>query len=548
MIRLARLAALLVGAMVILVLSAGGASAHPLGNFTVNYYEGLRLSTTSIDVTAIVDAAELPTYQTVAPAVDRDRNAARSPAEEAAYAGRECGRLAVGLRLTVNDRRVPLTVRGSRIAFLPSSALRGLYTSRLSCDLSAPADLHRRAAVRFTDSVDRRYGWHEITAVGTDVHVTDSAVIGSGQPVDGTSVSDELRNYPNNLLSAPLDVRSVRFTAVPGAGAVAAGRYAVSGSSALVRALEPLTGAFYRTAAVPNLTVPVGLLALALAIALGCGHAALPGHGKTVMAAYLVGRRGSLRDAVLVGATVTFTHTAGVLLLGLAISVSAQFVGTDVLRYLGALSGLLIAAVGVGLLRSALRARRAAATHGGQSVPISELVGAGVATRASAHLEAVGGAAHHHGHDHDGHDHDHSGPDHHAHSGPDHHAHSGPDHHHGPGHDHGLQFSRRGLVGMGVAGGLVPSPSALVVLLSAVALGRTLFGVALVVGYGVGMAATLMATGLLLVRLRGRLDRLTSGRRFGMAERYVRAVPVLTALLVLIVGLGLAARAVGSPV
>lgn len=532
MIRLARLAALLVGAMVILVLSAGGASAHPLGNFTVNYYEGLRLSTTSIDVTAIVDAAELPTYQTVAPAVDRDRNATRSPAEEAAYAGRECGRLAVGLRLTVNDRRVPLTVRGSGIAFLPSSALRGLYTSRLSCDLSAPADLHRRAAVRFTDSVDRRYGWHEITAAGTDVHLTDSAVIGSGQPVAGTSVSGELRHYPNNLLSSPLDVRSVRFTAVPGAGAAAAGRYAVSGSNALVRALEPLTGAFYRTAAVPNLTVPVGLLALALAIALGCGHAALPGHGKTVMAAYLVGRRGSLRDAVLVGATVTFTHTAGVLLLGLAISVSAQFVGTDVLRYLGALSGLLIAAVGVGLLRSALRARRAAATHGGQSVPVAELVGVGVATRASAHLEAVGGAAHHHGHDHDGHDHDHSGPD----------------HHHGPGHDHGLQFSRRGLVGMGVAGGLVPSPSALVVLLSAVALGRTLFGVALVVGYGVGMAATLMATGLLLVRLRGRLDRLTSGRRFGMAERYVRAVPVLTALLVLIVGLGLAARAVGSPV
>ncbi len=96
---------------------------------------------------------------------------------------------------------------------------------------------------------------------------------------------------------------------------------------------------------------------------------------------------------------------------------------------------------------------------------------------------------------------------------------------------------------MGIAGGLVPSPSALVVLLGAIALGRTWFGVLLVLGYGLGMAATLTAVGILLVRLRDRMDRLPfQGLRHGL-ERLQRWLPTLTATLVLVVGLGLAVRA-----
>ena len=113
------------------------------------------------------------------------------------------------------------------------------------------------------------------------------------------------------------------------------------------------------------------------------------------------------------------------------------------------------------------------------------------------------------------------------------------------GHTHGPAAGRGGLIGMGVAGGLVPSPSALIVLLASIGLGRTVFGVVLVLAYGVGMAATLTAVGLLLVRLRGRLDRRgiqPRGARCSPGSR--RAVPVLTAGLVLLVGLALVARGV----
>ena len=136
------------------------------------------------------------------------------------------------------------------------------------------------------------------------------------------------------------------------------------------------------------------------------------------------------------------------------------------------------------------------------------------------------------------HPHDHSHPHDHGH-----------DHGHGgwwtDGHTHGPVAGRGGLIGMGVAGGLVPSPSALIVLLASIGLGRTVFGVGLVLAYGLGMAATLTVVGLLLVRLRGRLDRRAAdvrGRRW--LARLAVAVPVLTAGLVLLVGLALVARGV----
>ena len=99
-----------------------------------------------------------------------------------------------------------------------------------------------------------------------------------------------------------------------------------------------------------------------LAAVLGASHALLPGHGKTVMAAYLAGRRGTRRDALLVGATVTATHTAGVLVLGLVLSVTTAVAPDGVLSWLGVLSGLLVAGIGAGLLVSAARARRPAPT------------------------------------------------------------------------------------------------------------------------------------------------------------------------------------------
>jgi ABC-type nickel/cobalt efflux system permease component RcnA len=271
---------------------------------------------------------------------------------------------------------------------------------------------------------------------------------------------------------------------------VGGGGAGVATGSAADGVLGGLTRSFTALVARTDAPAWAGPLAVVLAVVLGAGHALLPGHGKTVMAAYLAGRRGTRRDALVVGATVTATHTAGVLLLGLGVSVSSAFAPEGVLRWLGVVSGLLVAGIGVVLLRSAVRPR--------------EVVYAGF------------------------HDHHH-------------------DHGHGHGHSHAPpRFGRGALVGLGIAGGLVPSPTALVVLLGAVGLGRTWFGVGLVLAYGLGMAATLTAAGLLLVGLRDRIDRLPLAD--ALRHRAARLTPLLTSALVLAVGVGLTLRSLAGAV
>jgi ABC-type nickel/cobalt efflux system permease component RcnA len=266
----------------------------------------------------------------------------------------------------------------------------------------------------------------------------------------------------------------------------------IPGAGPIARLVERLNRFFTSLAGARHLTLGVGLLAVLVSLLLGASHAALPGHGKTVMAAYLArkgsdGVRGSTRDAVVVGATVTVTHTLGVLVLGLALSLSSSLAGESVTKDLGVISGALVALIGAGLLVTALLRRRL--------------------------------------------------PEHQEH-GHDHHQHAHDDHHHEHTHVHGR--GRLGLVGMGVAGGLVPSPSALVVLLGAMALGRTWFGISLVFCYGIGMAATLTAAGILLVRVSDRWAGRVA-RRLG-SQHLAGAAPVMTAGLVLVVGLGLATR------
>ena len=378
------------------------------------------------------------------------------------------------MTITADGQSLRWTVAASSFTDVPASG--GLSTTRLTCTLTAALATPATVGVTTRYHVDR-VGWREITAIGDGVALP-------GSPVPAASTTDELRRYPDDLLSSPLDVRSVSLRVVPGAASSSPSAAAAlpAAPSFLARAERTL-----RDLAGGRLTPLVGVLAVLLALVLGAGHAALPGHGKTVMAAYLAGRRGRPRDAVLVGATVTASHTGAVLLAGLVLSLSASLAGETLLAYLGMASGVLVTAVGIGMLATARRARP------------------------------------HHGHTHS-HGHGH------------HHAHDHGDH----GHSHGPQ-ERRGrlaLVGMGLAGGLVPSPSALVVLLGAVALGRTAFGVGLVVAYGLGMAATLTAAGLVLVRLR---DRWRPERRW---PRLARLAPSLTGALVLLVGLSLAARAV----
>ena len=444
------------------VAPATAASAHPLGNFTVNHYDGITVRGDAVDVLAVVDFAEIPTAQRRGPVDAHDM----------------CTDVAAHESLTVDGRRVALAVTSSSYTLRPGAA--GLHTSRLECRLHAPvATSDRNRTVTLADGYDSaRIGWREITATAVGAHLV-------GSPVPATSVSDQLRHYPNDLLSSPLDVRRATLAVAPGAGRSTFARQLakVPGAGPVARVVDRLDRLFSGLAGARHLTLGVGLLAVLVSVLLGATHAALPGHGKTVMAAYIAGKRGSVRDAVLVGTTVTVTHTAGVLALGLALSLSSSLAGDRIEGELGIVSGMLVVLVGIGLLNSALRRRR-----------------------------------HEHQHVHEHH------------------------HEHGHPHDHGHSHERRraGLMGMGVAGGLVPSPSALVVLLGAVALGRTAFGVLLVLFYGVGMAATLTAAGLLAVRLTDRWGARLSRRR--LAQRLAGATPLVTAGLVVVVGLGLAAR------
>jgi nickel/cobalt exporter len=223
-----------------------------------------------------------------------------------------------------------------------------------------------------------------------------------------------------------------------------------------------------------------------LAMVLGAGHALAPGHGKTLMALYLTGRRGSLRDALVVGASVTVTHTVGVFLLAVLLSVSALAAPEALYAWLGPVHGALVVAIGAALLIRRWR------------------------------------------------------PD------PDHRHHHSHGHEHGHAHGHGHPRRRlAGLVGFGVVGGLLPSPSALLVLIGAQALGRTGYGVALVLAYGLGMAACLSSVGWLAAR-GGRMLEAPRSRRHPVLVWTGRRLPALAATMIICSGVFLVARSLAG--
>jgi ABC-type nickel/cobalt efflux system permease component RcnA len=512
MSRRLRILAALAVATIAVVVPAGAAVAHPLGNFTVNTSAALSVERERVSVDFVVDMAEIPTYQ-ARRSLDADGDGQISDAEGAAWAAKNCADAAGQAQVSFDGRPARLSVGSAAVSFPPGTA--GLPTLRLTCGLTAPAAIGRgEHSVAWHSSVyTDRVGWREVTAVGSGTSLLSSDV-----PVN--SASAQLTRYPADLLSSPLDQRSAKLRvrgdggtssgAANGAAAVAgppAGRV----SSALPRGVDAASRSFTALVARRNLTVAFGALALALAVVLGAIHALAPGHGKTVMAAYLVGQRGSLRQAGVIAITVTTTHTVGVLILGVVLSASTTLASEAIYPWLGLASGAMLAAVGFNLMRRAWASRRGRA----------------------------GGEGHTHVHTHT-HDHQPAQPHPHSHG-------LGRPHSHGPHLDTALAdgpMSRRTLVAMGVAGGMVPSPSALVVLLGAIALGRAWFGVVLVVGYGLGMAFTLTAAGLLLVRARGILDRreTTTSSRPSRLAVLAGAMPAVTATVIVTVGLFLAVQ------
>lgn len=450
----ARRLAAVAGAVAGLLLPAV-AVAHPLGNMTINHYAGIRVGLAEVRLDVVIDQAEIPTFEERV-RLDTDGDGEVSDAEVAAAREPECRALADSLELKIAGSVVALTSAGADLSF-PLGA--GLPTMRLACEYVAalPSPLGADGVeIEFTDrSFEGRLGWREIVVEGdgTTVQATDGEFL-------TRSLSERLTRYPAASVTELPDMSGVKFRATPGGGAAPSA--ATPGTSA------PSPEGFPAVFGATDLSPLVVLMSLLAAIALGAFHALTPGHGKTLVAASLVGARGTAVHAAVLGLAVTVSHTLGILVLA-AIIVGAQGLmpAEVVAGWLPLVAALGIVAVGGWMLVTELRRLRLARDAGDRA------------------------------------------------------------------HEPGPAIARRSLFALGLAGGIVPSTSALLILLGAIAAGRPAFGVVLVVAFGLGMAVVLCAIGVAIVRARSWVDRASVGTRFHLVSGYA---PLAASVVVVSLG------------
>ena len=479
--------ALFAAAIVVLLAVAGAApaSAHPLGNFTVN--RAIRVDIGSgVSVTAVLDLAEIPAFEVIRE-VDTDGDELLSPAEGDPYAETTCATWADDLAVTVDGLASSLEPLAAPELALPTG-VGGLSTLRLVCRFTVTGDLSADAthALSVRDRTDDdRIGWHEVSAGAGE----GAAIVESDVPE--TSPSALLTAYPQDALTAPPDVRSANVAfkvASSASGSVVPAAGIATGRSGDVDPLAALIGG--------ALSPGVVALAILLSLGLGAAHAVSPGHGKTLVAAYVLGSGGSARSALQIGLWVAVSHTAGVLVLGAVTLVASELVLPErLIAWLSLGSGIVVTGLGLVLL-----GRLAMSPRGGTS-----------ATHAIHD--------HPHGRDHP-HDHDHAPP--------------------------AGRLTWRSAIALGFAGGAVPSASALIVLLVAVSTDRPLLGIGLIVCFGIGMAIVLGGLALLAGRVRhvaARPDGLASRRSARLA---VRLAPIAAGVIVLVSGLAFTVAAIGQ--
>jgi nickel/cobalt transporter (NicO) family protein len=438
---------LLIAVLALLALPAG-ATAHPLGNFSMNHIAEVSVSSDRVDIHYVLDQAEIPTFQ--------ERGIA-----QAERVGRKRAEVLRRLTVTADGRAVQLTPGTPTLELRPGAG--GLQTTRF--ELSLSAQVHARRVAVHDGTYPGRIGWRAVVARpghGTAVHSS----------VPAADPTHALTRYPKDAVASPADIRSAALEVAAGNGTVVApggaraGSAATDGSRASGKATagDGLAGLFAAAAA------GQGVLLLLLLAAFGWGavHALSPGHGKAMVAAYLVGTRGTARHAAALGATVTVTHTAGVLLLGVvALTLSAFVLPEQLYPWLNLASGLLVVVVGGAVLRQRARKRK--------------------------------------------------------------HAH----HHH---HHHHEDLSARGILAMGASAGLIPCPSALVVLLAAVAQHQLALGLVMIVAFSLGLAATLTALGIAVVH----------ATRLPVPGRIAAVLPTASAFVIVGVGCVLTFQAAGQ--
>jgi nickel/cobalt exporter len=477
-VTLRRLASAVALAMVCSLAVAATALGHPLGNYTVNRAVAVTLAPAELAVHYVVDMAEIPAFPAIE-AIDTDGDGVTDPAEALAWADPTCDAARAALDVTVDSEPLVLESAGDpRLTFPPGAG--GLDTLRLECPLAAAWELapgeHRLAVSDLTN--DGHVGWHEVSIAANGLPLLTS-------DVPARSPSRGLTAYPTDSLAAPLTVRSGTVTF----RADRDGPPHPLDTTPTVVGPRSTSNDPFAALITGELTLPVALLALLLAAGLGAVHALSPGHGKTLVAAYLIGSRGTLRQAAGLGMTVAVTHTLGVFALGgLTLAAGELFVPERVIGWLSVVSGGLVAALGLVLVWRAL---------------------------------LPGSRRPHHAHGE------------HAHPHPDSHVDVLP------------TVTRRGLVALGLAGGMVPSASALIVLLAAVSTGRLLFGLGLIVAFGVGMAAVLAGLAAVTTLARGALvDRRGIGPSLWM-RRVTDLLPVSSGIAVLVIGIVVTVAALG---
>ena len=292
------------------------------------------------------------------------------------------------------------------------------------------------------------------------------------------------------------------------------------------------------------LTLQLAIIALVVSFVLGGLHALTPGHGKAIVAAYLVGSKGRVIDAVFLGLVVTFTHTFSVIVLGIVMLVAQESAPDNIVPWLSLFSGVLIVGIGAWLLTRNMKQYYRGGTH----------------SHADGHQHPH---PHDHSHDHDhphaddhdpghdhshdddhGHDHDHPHADDHDHGHDPSHDHSHDDDH-GHSHDHALTHSHGGqthshappertgfwgLLSLGISGGIVPCVDALIGLLFAISLGKLVWGLIILCAFSLGLAAVLVAIGILMVMAKPVIARFTG------EGIWLQRLPMISAAVVILLG------------
>jgi ABC-type nickel/cobalt efflux system permease component RcnA len=542
--------------------------AHPMGNFSISHYTGIRVEPTYIELRYIIDMAEIPTYQEMQ---DTGIFAHEGSAGLDAYLARRADLLARGLVLEVDGHLLPLRPVSQSVIFPPGAG--GLPTMKLGFVYRAALGNLTQGSSYIVhyrdDNFPGRAGWKEIVVPNQPgFTLTVSSAL-------QTDRSGELSNYPTDLLNSPPQAVEASFSFSPIAMKAAAplpeaapristssaisakaddraGRRVsapgslVAKSSTAVRtdppaAIKAPDAEVSKASAPPaeSSAIPLALranqiatprsrftelisarnpgfwflfTAALLAAGLGALHALEPGHGKTIVAAYLVGSKGTARHAIWLGVIVTLAHTAGVYLLGaLTLYASRYIVPEQLFPWLEILSGLIIAVVAGFLIirawtgESGEHSHDAGASHSHWFASLSRpgkiraLQGSAVTDVKISSSIALMDV---------------------------------------PSATPARTVSLTQLLSLGISGGIVPCPAALVVLLSALSLHRVGFGLFLIVAFSLGLAAVLIASGLLMVYAKQVLARWKTDGPF-----VKRWLPLASGMFMLILGLSIAGRA-----